>query len=77
MQKVRSMEVNLSVLEEYLKELNQKQDDAIPHINKEISRIASILESGRNDIKDLAEWKENTVCDPTFKHVLFCISQLN
>ncbi|XP_074317594.1 SUN domain-containing protein 5 isoform X2 [Silene latifolia] len=60
MQKVRSLELNLSVLEEYLKEVSQKQDDAIPQINKEISSVTSILENARKEIQELVEWKENT-----------------
>ncbi|KAH9605233.1 hypothetical protein KSS87_020006 [Heliosperma pusillum] len=60
MQKVRSLELNLSVLEEYLKEVSQKHDDAIPQINKEISRVTSILENARKEIQELVEWKENT-----------------
>ncbi|KAL9230943.1 hypothetical protein vseg_006227 [Gypsophila vaccaria] len=59
MQKVRSLELNLSVLEEYLKELNQKQDDVMPQMNKEISRVSLLLENGRKEIKDLIAWKEN------------------
>ncbi|KAK9698442.1 hypothetical protein RND81_08G104800 [Saponaria officinalis] len=59
MQKVRSLELNLSVLEEYLKELNHKQNDAIPQINKEISTLSLLLQNGRKEIKQLVDWKEN------------------
>ncbi|KAL2902893.1 SUN domain-containing protein 5 [Bienertia sinuspersici] len=60
MQKVRSVEMNLSVLEEYLKEVNQKQSGIIPEINKEISKVASVLDSDRKEIEELVEWKEET-----------------
>ncbi|XP_021754386.1 SUN domain-containing protein 2-like isoform X2 [Chenopodium quinoa] len=59
MQKVRSVEVNLSVLEEFLQELNKKQDDIIPEINKEISKVTSLLDNERKEIKELIEWKED------------------
>ncbi|XP_021757691.1 SUN domain-containing protein 2-like [Chenopodium quinoa] len=60
MQKVRSVEVNLSVLEEFLQELNKKQDDIIPEINKELSKVTSLLDNERKEIKELIEWKEDT-----------------
>ncbi|XP_057520582.1 SUN domain-containing protein 5 [Amaranthus tricolor] len=60
MQKVRSVEVNLSVLEEYLKELDQKQRDNVPEIYKEISKVTSLIDDERNAIKELIEWKEET-----------------
>lgn len=61
MQKVRSVEVNLALLEEYLKELNQKQGDIIPEFNNEISKVTSLLDSERKGINELVEWKEETV----------------
>ena len=61
MQKVRSLELNLSVLEEYLKEVNQRQGELVPEIDKEIAKIISLLESERKEIGELVEWKDNTV----------------
>lgn len=58
MQKVRSVEVNLSDLEEYLKELSKKQADIIPEFNKEISKVTSLLDNERKEFKELVEWKE-------------------
>ncbi|GMJ13728.1 SUN-domain protein 5 [Hibiscus trionum] len=58
MQKVRSLDLNLSVLEEYIKELNRREADVIPEINSELSRISLLLEKSRTEIKDLTRWKE-------------------
>lgn len=58
MQKVRSLEVNLSVLEEYIKEMNKQQGDMIPDMDKELARYSKLLEKSRTDVKDLLEWKE-------------------
>ncbi|KAJ8451120.1 hypothetical protein Cgig2_026929 [Carnegiea gigantea] len=59
MQKVRSLELNLSVLEEYMKEVNQRQGELVPEIDKEIAKIISLLESERKEIGELIEWKDN------------------
>lgn len=58
MQKVKSLELNLSVLEEYIRELNRRQGDALPELDKELSRISLLLEKSRTEIRDLMEWKE-------------------
>uniref|UniRef100_A0A5B7AII1 SUN domain-containing protein n=1 Tax=Davidia involucrata TaxID=16924 RepID=A0A5B7AII1_DAVIN len=58
MQKVRTLELNLSVLEEYIKELNRRQGDVLPNLDKELSRISLLLEKSKTEIKDLLEWKE-------------------
>ncbi|XP_022721558.1 SUN domain-containing protein 5-like [Durio zibethinus] len=60
MQKVRSLDLNLSLLEEYIKELNQREGDVLPGIDKELSRISLLLEKSITEIKDLMEWKETT-----------------
>ncbi|KAK8533779.1 hypothetical protein V6N13_028538 [Hibiscus sabdariffa] len=57
MQKVRSLDLNLSVLEEYIKELNRREADVLPEINSELSRISLLLEKSKTDIKDLMRWK--------------------
>ncbi|KAJ7945063.1 Galactose-binding domain-like [Quillaja saponaria] len=59
MQKVRSVELNLSVMEKYIKELNRRQGDVLPELDKEILRILQILDRSKSEIKDLREWKEN------------------
>ncbi|GMJ04004.1 SUN-domain protein 5 [Hibiscus trionum] len=58
MQKVRSLDLNLSVLEEYIKELNRREADVLPEINSELSRISLLLEKSKTEIKDLMRWKE-------------------
>ncbi|KAJ7952160.1 Galactose-binding domain-like [Quillaja saponaria] len=59
MQKVRSVELNLSVMEDYIKELNRRQGDVLPELDKELLRILQILERSKSEIKDLREWKAN------------------
>jgi hypothetical protein len=66
MQKVRSLELNLSVLEEYVKELNRRQGDVLPELDKELVRILSLLEKSRGEIKDLLGWKESMVLSDFF-----------
>lgn len=58
MQKVKSLELNLSVLEEYIKELNRRQGDLLPELDKEILRISLLMEKTKAHIKDLLRWKE-------------------
>ncbi|XP_011654688.1 SUN domain-containing protein 5 isoform X1 [Cucumis sativus] len=58
MQKVRSLESNLSVLEEYIKELNRRQGKLLPDLEKEIVRISLLLENTKLAITDLMVWKE-------------------
>lgn len=58
MQKVRSMEVNLSLLEEFVRELNRRQSDKVPEINKELERLSLLVDNGRKQIKELVEWQE-------------------
>ncbi|CAL9030435.1 unnamed protein product [Prunus brigantina] len=59
MQKVRSLELNLSVLEEYIKELNRRQGDILPEVGKELLRLSLLLDKTKTEIKDLMQWKEN------------------
>ena len=58
MQKVRSLELNLSVLEDYIKEMNRRQRDLLPGIDTELAKISSLLEKSKREMKDLLEWKE-------------------
>ncbi|XVF53098.1 hypothetical protein PTKIN_Ptkin05aG0072400 [Pterospermum kingtungense] len=60
MQKVRSLDLNLSVLEEYIKELNRREGDVLPEIDKELLRISLLLEKSKTQLKDLIQWKETT-----------------
>ncbi|CAN0840936.1 SUN domain-containing protein 5 [Linum grandiflorum] len=58
MQKVRSLEVNLSLLEEYIKQLNHKQGDVLLEFDKELARISSIMEVSKTELGDLTKWKQ-------------------
>ncbi|CAJ1927160.1 unnamed protein product [Sphenostylis stenocarpa] len=59
MKKVRSVEVNLSALEDYLKELNRRQGSKIPDLEKELSKLSESLEQSKSEIKDLWQWNTN------------------
>jgi predicted nucleic acid-binding Zn-ribbon protein len=61
MQKVKSVEVNLSELEDYIKELNKRQDIVIPDLEKEISKLSESLEQRKSEINDLRQSNTNTV----------------
>ncbi|XP_031390833.1 SUN domain-containing protein 5-like isoform X2 [Punica granatum] len=61
MQKVRSLELNLSVLEEYIKELNEREGEVLPELDREISRMSVLLEKEETEIRDIMKWKEITV----------------
>ncbi|KAB2620750.1 hypothetical protein D8674_039508 [Pyrus ussuriensis x Pyrus communis] len=66
MQKVRSLELNLAVLEEYIKELNRRQGGILPEVGKELLRISLLLDESKTEIKDLLQWKEiaeNSITD--------------
>lgn len=71
MQKVRSHELNLSVLEDYIKELNRRQKDILPVLDNELLRISLLLEKSRSETRDLLRWKETTVLF-TFSICPFC-----
>lgn len=46
------------MLEEYIKELNKRQANILPELDKEIMKYSKILEKSRAEIKDVLEWKE-------------------
>ncbi|KZV35190.1 SUN domain-containing protein 2-like [Dorcoceras hygrometricum] len=58
LQKVRLLELNLSVLEEYIKELNKGQGDVLPRLDQELSKFSVLIEKRKLEINDLLEWKE-------------------
>nr|KYP52636.1 Uncharacterized protein slp1 [Cajanus cajan] len=59
MQKVRSVEVNLSALEDYIKELNKKQAAKIPDLEKELSRLSESIGQSKSEVKNLWQWNTN------------------
>ncbi|XP_051151209.1 SUN domain-containing protein 5 isoform X2 [Andrographis paniculata] len=58
LQKVRSLELNLSVLEEYIKEINKRRGDFLPELEKELLKFSAFLEKSSSETKDLLEWRE-------------------
>ncbi|KAK4570680.1 hypothetical protein RGQ29_029502 [Quercus rubra] len=58
MQKVRSLDLNLSVLERFLDELNSRYGNIFKEINKDIGEKDIILEKMREDIKNLLDSQE-------------------
>lgn len=58
MQKVKSLEQNLSVLEEYIKELNRRQQVVLPELDREITRISLLLEKSKLELEELVKWRE-------------------
>ncbi|XP_044485188.1 SUN domain-containing protein 5 isoform X2 [Mangifera indica] len=58
MQKVKSLEQNLLVLEEYIKELNRRQQDVLPELDKELVRMSQVLEKSKVELQDIINWKE-------------------
>ncbi|XP_075522732.1 SUN domain-containing protein 5-like [Primulina tabacum] len=58
LQKVRLLELNLSVLEEYIKELNKGQGDVFPRLDQELSKFSALIEKRKMEINDLLEWKK-------------------
>ncbi|VVB11888.1 unnamed protein product [Arabis nemorensis] len=53
MQKVKSIEMNLSVLEDSVKEMNEKQ----PEVSLEMNRTLMLVEKSKAEIKEITEWK--------------------
>ena len=62
MQKLRSLQLSLSVLEEYTRELDRRYGGALPDLRKEISNKALLLENIGSEIKNLVESKKVLVC---------------
>ncbi|KAF6175353.1 hypothetical protein GIB67_000377 [Kingdonia uniflora] len=58
MQKVRSLDLSLAVLERYLEELNSRYGNIFKELDEEIAAKDELLLKLRNDMKNLAESKE-------------------
>ncbi|KAL6010276.1 hypothetical protein ACLOJK_000707 [Asimina triloba] len=58
MQKVRTLELNLSALDGYIKETNRRYGSALPSLEKDLSQNTLLLEKTLSDIKEIVEWKE-------------------
>ncbi|KAI3691868.1 hypothetical protein L6452_31670 [Arctium lappa] len=58
MQKVRFLENNLSLMEDFIKELNTRQGEFLPHLDQEILKYSAVVEETRSEIENLLPWKE-------------------
>ncbi|CAL4948902.1 unnamed protein product [Urochloa decumbens] len=63
MQKMRSLELGLSTLEEYTRELNQRYGAKLPDLQSGLSQTAAALEKMKADVHDIVEWKEDVAKD--------------
>ncbi|XP_057973091.1 SUN domain-containing protein 4 [Malania oleifera] len=63
MQKVRSLDLDLSVLERYLEDLNSKYSNIFNEFDKEIEEKNFLLEEIRSDIRSFLQSKEAIVKD--------------
>src|SRR6185436_18332247 len=61
MQKMRSLELGLSTLEEYTRELNQRYGAKLPGLQSGLSQTAAALEKMKADVHGLVEWKDGLV----------------
>lgn len=67
MQKVKLIEVNLSVLEDSVKEMNEKQ----PEVSLEMKRTLMLVEKSKAEIREITNWKGKMVNLILF---FFCLS---
>ncbi|XP_066309181.1 SUN domain-containing protein 5-like [Miscanthus floridulus] len=63
MQKMRSLELSLSTLEEYTRELNQRYGAKLPDLQNGLSQTAMALEKMKADVHDLVDWKDSVAKD--------------
>ncbi|RLM93661.1 SUN domain-containing protein 2-like [Panicum miliaceum] len=63
MQKMRSLELGLSTLEEYMRELNQRYGAKLPDLQSGLSQTAAALEKMKADVHGLVEWKHGVAKD--------------
>lgn len=62
MQKVRSLDLSLSILERYLEEVNSKYGNIFKEIDKDLGEKDVLLEKIRSDVKSLDSSQEVIVC---------------
>lgn len=62
MKKVRSLDLNLAILEQYLEELNSRYGDIFKEFDKEVGDKGAILEKIMSDVRSFSESKEDMVC---------------
>ena len=76
MQKVRSLDLSLSVLERYLEDLNSIYGNIFKEFDKEIEEKDILLENIRSDIKNFLDSKETIVCESLYFHFHFFLLYL-
>uniref|UniRef100_J3L1L7 SUN domain-containing protein n=1 Tax=Oryza brachyantha TaxID=4533 RepID=J3L1L7_ORYBR len=59
MQKMRSLELGLSTLEEYTRALNHRYGARLPDLESGLSQTAMALDKMKADVRGLVEWKGN------------------
>uniref|UniRef100_A0A804QVX8 SUN domain-containing protein n=1 Tax=Zea mays TaxID=4577 RepID=A0A804QVX8_MAIZE len=62
-QKMRSLELSLSTLEEYTRELNQRYGAKLPDLQNGLSQTAVALEKMKADVHDLVDGKDSVAKD--------------
>lgn len=62
MKKVRSLDLNLAILERYLEELSSRYGDIFKEFDRDIGDKGEVLENVISDLRGLAESKEEMVC---------------
>ncbi|CAO2203930.1 unnamed protein product [Urochloa humidicola] len=63
MQKMRSLELGLSTLEEYTRELNHMYGAKLPDMQSGLSQTAAALEKMKADVHDIVGWKDDVAKD--------------
>ncbi|KAG0538336.1 hypothetical protein BDA96_03G227000 [Sorghum bicolor] len=63
MQKMRSLELSLSTLEEYTREVNQRYGAKVPDLQNGLSQTAMALEKMKADVHVLVDWKDSVAKD--------------
>ncbi|KAK4482072.1 hypothetical protein RD792_011579 [Penstemon davidsonii] len=63
MKKVRSLDLNLAVLELYLEELNSRYGDIFKEFDKEVGDKSSLLKKIMEDIRSFSDSKRDMVCE--------------
>lgn len=62
MKKVRSLDLNLAILERYLEELSSRYGDIFKELDREMGDKGVLLEKISSDLRSLSESKEDMVC---------------
>lgn len=62
MKKVRSVDLNLAILERYLEELNTRYGDIFVELDKEVGGNSLVVQKIISDVRSLSESKEEMVC---------------